>query len=457
MAGIQMGGLASGLDTTSIISQLMAVERMPRYRIERQQAAAQARQDALRDIVTKLKALKQSATELQRTSLWTEKQTVTSDDTTRVGVRTTGTVAAGTYDVEVTRLANRAEQTWDFKQRPTDSVLSVTDSAGAVHDVTIRANATVDDAVASINAASGYPVTAVNRNGQLVLQAVATGAPGNFTASGQVLDTMRASVAGVDANYTVNGTAYTSSSNVTTTGIAGAELTLSALTAAGDPVRITATQSAVDRDAVVAKVKGFVDAYNAVADTIRGKLSEKRVPNATTTVDAKKGVLFADPGLSQTLSSLRIGVMDPLSIGNPATLDELAEIGISTGAASAMTAEKNNGHLVFDEAKFKAAWDGDQAAVERLLTGDGTVGGFAQRLDGLIKPLTEAGGLYDGRINAAGGELARLKDSLACMDLRLERKELFYRRQFTALEAALQKMQSQSVDLASRLPRANAS
>lgn len=451
MAGLQLGGLASGLDTTSIISQLMAVERVPRFRLERQQAAAQARQDALRDIVAKLKTLKQSATDLQSGSLWTAKQSVTSDDTARVGVRTTGTVTAGTYDVEVGQLATVASRELTYAAHAAASQISIVDSAGTEYLVDIAANATVDDVVAAVNANGGLPVTARNYNGNLVLDARASGAGGNFTVTAKTITGEVSSVAGVDALYTVNGVSHSSATNTTTTGIAGAELTLSALTAAGDPVRITATELAVDKDAVTAKVKAFVDAYNAVVDSIHGKLTEKRVPNAQTNTDAKKGVLFGDSALSQTLFSLRMGVMEPVSVGNSSTIDELAEIGISTGAASSVTADKNKGRLVFDEAKFKAAWDGDQKSVERLLRGDGTLGGFAQRLDGLIKPLTEAGGLYDGRIQAAGGELTRLKDGLARMDLRLERKELFYRRQFTALETALQKMQTQSQQLAARL------
>jgi len=456
MAGIQMGGLASGLDTQAIIAQLMQVERIPRYRIERHQAAAQTRQDALRDVAAKLKTLRQSATDLQSATLWTKQQTVTSDETSRVGVLATGTVAAGTYDVEVTQLANRAEQTWDFKQRPTDEVLTITDSAGVDHAVTILANATVDDAIAAINAA-GLPVTASNSGGQLLLQSTTTGAAANFTATGQTLDAMRASVTAVDAAYTVNGAAYTSGTNVTTTGLPGAELTLSALTAAGDPVRITATESAINKDAVTDKLRKFVESYNAVVDTIRGKVSEKRVPNAQTVTDARKGVLFGDGGLTQALSSLRIALMEPLAVGNSTAMDELAELGISPGPASAVTADKTNGRLVFDEAKFTAAWDGDLASVERLLKGAGSLGGFAQRLDGVVKPLTEAGGMFDGRISAAGGELSRLKDGLARMDVRLGRKEELYRRQFTALETALQRMQSQSVDLASRLPQTQGS
>jgi len=456
MAGIQMGGLASGLDTQAIIAQLMQVERIPRYRIERHQAAAQTRQDALRDVAAKLKTLRQSATDLQSATLWTKQQTVTSDETSRVGVLATGTVAAGTYDVEVTQLANRAEQTWDFKQRPTDEVLTITDSAGVDHAVTILANATVDDAIAAINAA-GLPVTASNSGGQLLLQSTTTGAAANFTATGQTLDAMRASVTAVDAAYTVNGAAYTSGTNGTTTGLPGAELTLSGLTAAGDPVRITATESAINKDAVTDKLRKFVESYNAVVDTIRGKVSEKRVPNAQTVTDARKGVLFGDGGLTQTLSSLRIALMEPLAVGNSTAMDELAELGISPGPASAVTADKTNGRLVFDEAKFTAAWDGDLASVERLLKGAGSLGGFAQRLDGVVKPLTEAGGMFDGRISAAGGELSRLKDGLARMDVRLGRKEELYRRHFTALETALQRMQSQSVDLASRLPQTQGS
>ncbi len=35
MAGIQMSGLASGLDTAAIVAQLMQVERIPRARVER--------------------------------------------------------------------------------------------------------------------------------------------------------------------------------------------------------------------------------------------------------------------------------------------------------------------------------------------------------------------------------------------------------------------------------------
>ena len=48
MAGLQVGGLASGMDTESIITQLMSIEQAPRNRAARQGVTIQARQDALR-------------------------------------------------------------------------------------------------------------------------------------------------------------------------------------------------------------------------------------------------------------------------------------------------------------------------------------------------------------------------------------------------------------------------
>ncbi len=455
MAGIQMGGLASGLDTNSLISQLMSVERIPRGRIERQQAAAQARQDGLRDVVLKLKSLRTAAADLQSAGLWSLKQTATSADAARVGARTTGTAASGVYDVAVTQLSTTASRTLSVGTHPAGSQLTITGSDGSQFLVDVPGNASVDTIVAAINSNTALPVVARSFNGTLVMDARASGASGAFSVAGKVITGELSSVAGVNSLFSVNGAAYESSGRTDTAAIAGVELRLSSLTAAGTPVRVTVGDAAVDKDAVAAKLKSFVEAYNAVVDTIRSKTSEKREPNPQTSTDAKRGVLFGDSGLTQVLSSLRLGLMEPVAVGNTAAIDELAEIGISTGAASAVSAEKNNGRLVFDEAKFAAAWEGGAGAgsVERLLRGAGDLAGYAQRLDGLIKPLTETGGLFDGRITASSGELTRLKDGLARMDARLQRKESFYRAQFTALETALQRMQNQGAELATRLPQ----
>jgi flagellar hook-associated protein 2 len=457
MAGIQMSGLASGMDTAALISQLMQVERLPRARMERQQAAVQQRQDVLKELNTKLKALKNAATDLNSPALWTPKQNLTTSDATRVGARIVGTtpIAAGTYDVVVQNLATTESETWSTRTRPISTTLTFTNASGATTDVTIPANSTVDGVAAAINAAAGAPVTAVNDNGALRLVSKTMGAPGTFSVSGFALDARAAERVGVDANFTVNGVAHKTSNNVNSTAIDGAELSLVGLTAPGVPVSITVTQSQVDKAAITAKAKSFVDAYNAVVDFARSKLAEKPNPKAATMTEAKVGVLYGDRGVTQVLSQLRTALMDPVP-GNVGTQDELHEIGISTGVAvTTVQQDKVAGRLTFDEAKFTAAWDSNRVDVEKLLRGDGVTGGFVQRMDGLLKPLVDVGGTFDGRITATQSQLKTFTESLGRIDRRLERKEEFYRRQFTTLETALQRAQSMQTEMSGQLAGLN--
>ncbi|HEV2813322.1 MAG TPA: flagellar filament capping protein FliD [Solirubrobacteraceae bacterium] len=456
-SGIRLGGLSSGLDTDAIVSQLMAIERQPRARLERKQAAVQARQDALRDIATKLRSLKSAAQGLGSAGAWAPTQTVTSTDSARVGARAVGSIAAGTYDVEVSQVATAASRTLNTQLRSNPATFKFTTiSTGTQYSITIPPNSTVDDIVRVINADTNAPVAARNFNGQLLISAKATGAAGNFTVDGQnVVTSEAAAVTGVDAQFKVNGVSYTRGSNTVTDVIAGAELTLNGVTTT--PVQVTVGAPTVDGKALAGKVKAFVDAYNAVVDATRSRTTEKRVTNAQTTTDAKKGVLFGDSGLTNMLSQLRMGVMNPISVGNSLTMDEFAEIGVWTGAPTGGTSNPDSvsGKLQFDEAKFLKAYEADPSSVERLLRGTATSVGLSAKLDTIIKPFTDGGGLFDGRISASGSELTRLTDQLKRMDDRLGRKEIYLRRQFTTLETALSKLNAQSAEMSSRLPSAS--
>ncbi len=468
MAGIQMNGLASGLDTASIIAQLMQVERIPRGRMERSQAAVQQRQDHLREIQTKLKALKSAAADLQSGALWNPVKTASSDDATRVGTRllSSSSAALGTYDITVSQLASKETEKWSITTQATSTTLRMRDTATSTnHDYTIPANATVDQIVSIINADTNAIVVASKdaSDGKLVLTSKTWGAAGGFTLTNgpnDVLVSQDYNADGTNAIYTVNGQAKTSTTNVDGASIAGVEITLQGATA-GTPVKVTVAETTVSKTDVAAKFKAFVDAYNAVVDFTRGKISEKSDPKAATLTDAKRGVLYGDAGLTTILSNLRRSLMDPLTLaGNASTMDEMHEIGLSTGSAvSSVDPTKVQGKLTFDEAKFNKAWDADRASVERLIRGNGTPtgNGFTQRMEALLKPMTDVGGLLEGRINGAGAELKTIAGRLAQMDKRLERKEQYYKRQFTTLETALQKAQSMQTEMAGQLAGLNSS
>ena len=85
---INLTGMASGLDTESIITQLMAIERQPQNRLTNEQRRAEGRKIALDDIARQLRGLKNAATDLKSTTTWGDTQTASTADATKLTART---------------------------------------------------------------------------------------------------------------------------------------------------------------------------------------------------------------------------------------------------------------------------------------------------------------------------------------------------------------------------------
>jgi flagellar hook-associated protein 2 len=432
MAGIQLTGLASGLDTETIIAQLLNAERQPRTNLTLKQTAAQAKSDALKDIASKLSSLKLAATALRSAGTWGDVQSVESAEATKVAVRTVAGAAPGGHTVTVTGLARGAQSTFDYAPPGADDSITVNG-----HAVALSAGATLDDAVTAINANEGAGVYAVNVGGRLAISSKATGAASAATATGTTVSG-GTTLAGADAAFTVDGVAYTRASNVITDALAGVELTLKG-TSTGTPV--TVSTPGPGKDAVVEAAKSFVNAYNATIDAIRSRTTEKRVPTAATTTDARKGVLFNDSGLNGVLTSLRTAVSATVP-GLAATLDQASELGITTGASTGGGAPSQDaiaGKLTLDTAVLRTKLDADPRAVQKLLGGAAGTSGLAQALEGVLDPLSQAGGTFDGRVDSAARSLTSVADGLTRFDARIASREAALRKQFAALEVALQR------------------
>src|SRR4029079_1618395 len=80
---------------------------------------------------------------------------------------------------------------------------------------------------------------------------------------GVSLGTFTDAIAAQDAAGTVNGVAFSSSSNTVTSAISGVTLNLMGTTPSA-PLTLTVDPARVDPDAIVGKVKTFVTAYNDV-------------------------------------------------------------------------------------------------------------------------------------------------------------------------------------------------
>lgn len=444
---LAVSGLASGLDTESIISSLMAIERQPRTLMTYKQAASQAQEDDLNALKTKLTALSLAKSALSSVTLWTPTQTVDTTDATKVTARRTGGAGPGGYQLDVANLASAEQRTFTLGDTSAASTLTLTASGQATGvSVPIAAGATVDDVVSAINANSSAPVYAVNVDGKLVLSSKQTGAANGFSVAGDTQLVAGTVKAGVDATYSVDGITKTSATNVVANGIPGVELTLRAPTASAITVNVGAP--APDKDQTIAAVKAFVSAYNDVVDTVRAELKDKRVPNPSSAADARKGDLFGDTMLSGMLDSMRQTV-STVSVGGLT----MADIGVSTGQSTgaAATADMIDGKLTADDAALSQALDSDPAAVQKLLGGMPDTQGFAQAFGAVLDPIQQAGGLLDARIDAANDAVKLFQSQMDDMDQRLTLREDYLRKQFSSLELALQHSQAQSSDLASRL------
>ena len=454
-----VGGLASGLDTNTIVDQLMSIERQPQVRIAQQKTIETARQQALKDINTRLVNLDSAIAGLRDVGTWGDVQDVESSDPSRVSVVRTGGAAAGGYSVGVSRLA-RAEQLTQGSSATAasaDSTLTIQVGSGTAVDVALTAGDTLQTVADKINGSSGMGVYASVVNSKLVLSGRTTGAANTVSITGSAAADFgfTETQAALDAQYTLDGVAKTSASNIVTDAMAGVTLTLKATTASDASISISAPGP--DTDAVQAKVQAFIDQYNSTIDFIRGKLNEKVVPNPTTDADRIKGVLQNDSALSGLLANLRSAIADPVS-GRPSTSSLLSQIGVSTGASTGsgtLNQDAIAGKLTLDSAKLADALTNHFSDTKALLnnaTGAYSTMGLSQRLDSIVNAWTDSTtGIISSRISSEQSTIDALTQRSAEMDVRLATKEQALKAQFTAMETALSAAQSQSAWLTSQL------
>ncbi|MGE5507513.1 MAG: flagellar filament capping protein FliD [Chitinophagales bacterium] len=108
MSLFRIGGLATGLDTNSMIDSLMKVERQPEDLMKRRQQIFTWRKDYWGEINTKLLAVKTSlGSLLDRTKLLTKK--ITSSDDSALTATAGATAAAGEYSITVNALATESQ------------------------------------------------------------------------------------------------------------------------------------------------------------------------------------------------------------------------------------------------------------------------------------------------------------------------------------------------------------
>jgi flagellar hook-associated protein 2 len=425
-APLQITGLASGLDTNTIIQELMSIERQPVTNLQNQQTGLQTLNSNLTSIQTALQGLVSNARALSATTLFSNTQTVTSSNSAAVAATPQSKVGAvvGGYQVTVSALASSYQATYSFAaQQSTPDTVTFTDQSGNQKSYSLAAGASAQDLVNAVNADRSGTVWGTVVNGNIVFSDRSTGAAASFTVSdtaGALPSSPIASTAGQDAQYAINGVAQPSSAtNTIANAIPGVSLTLAGLTsAASGPVIVNVGAPSVSTSAIQTAVQNFISSYNSVISQITTQLSQ--TPSSS---DPTRGTLYEDSDLNDLLASMRQAMYTSGS-GLPAGMASMLDLGVSTGAAS-----------------------GNGAPSQSAISGQ-----LSLNVDTLTQAIANnPSGTLDARLQGDNSQISDLSNRINSMQSALNDKQAQLQQQFAALEAALSQNQSTSSWLSSQL------
>lgn len=244
----------------------------------------------------------------------------------------------------------------------------------------------------------------------------------------------------------------------------------------------------LDTDSIYKNIKGFVDKYNEIINTINSKLVEKYdrdyqplTEDQKTDMEAddikkwedkaKTGLLRNDPLLQDITYGMRRALSDSIS----GISGSLSSIGITTGDYS------DKGKLTIDETKLKAAISNNPEAISELFTKQSDIQysgtltseqrskryseeGLANRISDILEDnirtikgkgkLLEKAGIQ-GDItefkSTIYDEITNYDKGIKSLLEKLSDKEDKYYAKFAAMEKAISKMNAQSNWLASQL------
>jgi flagellar hook-associated protein 2 len=184
-----LSGLASGIDTSSVVDALMAVAKQPQTALSHKKDQASARSTALAAIKAELNGVKGLADALRSPGLFADTQSIDSSDTSKITATRVSGAGTGGSQVTVMRLASSQQRTYSFTP---DSTNDTTIDFGGGRTLTIPAGSTIDNMVDLINGSSASPVYAASVSDPndptgntklLVLSSKVPGSGGDFSLS----------------------------------------------------------------------------------------------------------------------------------------------------------------------------------------------------------------------------------------------------------------------------------
>jgi flagellar hook-associated protein 2 len=451
MAGLSSPGLGSGLDINSLVTQLVAAEKQaPQAQITRAQTSTVTTISALGQMKGALSTFNTALDALKTLDAFTGRTAVSSEPEV-FSAQADSTAAAGVYDIEVLQVASAHQlKSKEFASGAGQVVgfgtLTFTTGANTFQVAIEPSQNTLAGIRDAINQATGNKdyvrATIINATdgAHLVLSGTATGAANAITVAQAGGDGGLASLVynpGATTNYTIGrpaqdsivsvaGFTRHSDTSTVTNVIDGITLTL----IKADEGEVHTLTVGTDKAAVTARIKTFVDQYNAMEKT----LASLRSYEPTT---KKAGPLLGDAMLRGIESDIRSKLTDVN--GGSSVFRTLASIGITT---------QKDGTLTLDAAKLNTALESNYDEVAKLF---GSENGVAARLSNVLTPQLDSGAGIEIRSKSLNQKSVDLQKKQTALEARMLVVESRYRKQFTALDSLLSNLQSQSTFLTQQL------
>lgn len=502
---IRMTGINSGMDTESIIADLVKVKSAKRDKLIKAQTKVQWKQDAWKELNAKVYSFYTKSLSNMRLKGDYMKKTTTVSNPDIASIVTGGAAVDGVQEMTVNKLAKSAyvtggEITTTDGKAVTGSTLAkdvigttgsfkVKKADGTEVEIKIQeedtANnikaTTISDVVDQLKEA-GINANFDAKNGRFFLSAQKSGEAAGFeivstNGSNDIIDKLGLGstanvIKGQDAEITLNGARFKSSTN--TFEINGLTITAkqeSPLAANGTRQSVTVT-TAQDTDGIYDMIKGFLKEYNTLinemdalynADSAKGyepltdeekeALSDKEVEKWEEKI--KKSLLRNDSTLSDVASAMKTIMVQGVTLGDGSKA-YLSDFGINTlGYFNAEDNEKNAYHIDGDpdnvntannEDKLKAAIASDPDKVIEFFSS--LTSNLYQKVGDMMKKtdFSSSFTVYDDVLmkkeyDDYTKEIAEENEKITAFEDR-------YYAKFAAMETALAKLQSKESAIA---------
>lgn len=502
---MRIGGLASGIDTESIIRDMMKAHRIPLDKITQKKQYTQWQLD---DYRSTNRDLRKSSDKLfdtvMKQSTYMQKNVSVSDEKA-VSITAKGSTSDFSGTIKVKELAEQATLQSGELKNGTDKItaddvknktlqqlgvfaeegkqkLTIKVPGKDAETIEIKSTDKLSDVLEQINGKTGVTAFFDTQTGKIAMSAKESGAgdgagdnvikvtstnmddvESDLAANLKLTTGIATKTDGKDASFILNGLDTTRSSNTFT--INGFEVSLKQKTES--PVTFSST---TNTDKVLDSVVEFVNDYNEMIEKLNSKIKEKEFKSfhplsAEEKADmkekeielweekAKSGTMKGDPAISSMLNNLRSIMSTTVKTSDK----DGKEISISMKDLGIEPSKSylDNGKLIINEDKLREKISENPNAVYDLIGGkdNGIAQQYRTELQDAQKKITVKAGSSTA-VNdtfALGRSMKNMDKQIERFETKLQMMESRYYKQFNAMEQAIQRANSQSAALMSSL------